>query len=283
MDDLVGAARRAAKEERARLVEVQALKTRRERVVKALSECERPTAPSDLDWFRKRRDGNSLFLEFRWQGSRWPGMGQFTPLSARWPEANKAYCRYWVELWDELILAMQESGDVATLGTLRPTDLDNEAMHELLLSRVAGGKPDGAVTEALAFLREGKEPDMEELKDAEQVIVGYRERLGNYFAWLRGELKRAWDHADDLAASEDQVGLANIPPLDTQSVDWVRSRIASQAQNVSTATLANYRLKGRKSADGLLGIDPKGRIWRKANPNAQAWYLRPSLAPSRGA
>ncbi len=71
--------------------------------------------------------------------------------------------------------------------------------------------------------------------------------------------------------------LGEIPPLDTRSPLWVRSKYAADILHVDTESLANYRFEGTKSDDGLCGRDKYGRAWRKGGSNAHVWYLRSSM------
>ncbi len=79
---------------------------------------------------------------------------------------------------------------------------------------------------------------------------------------------------------DDAAALQAIPELDIDSGKWVRVRKAAMADDVTTASLKTVRGEGQKAADGLTGIDPQGRIWRKPSRNAHTWYLRSSLRNS---
>lgn len=196
MSDLIDAAKRAAKERRLRDVQAHALERARKIVGIKLRECEFLMAPGNPEFFAQRPDGDALRLEFRWAG-----VAQLTPLEERWPEANAAYCRLWVERWDDLIPCLRQSGDILRLGGLTPLDPDMRAMHDLLLRRITGESAE-AVTEALASLRAGMEPDAEEVKGQERIQIGGRGELGRYFAWLRAELERTRTAAIVLPAPE---------------------------------------------------------------------------------
>lgn len=72
-----------------------------------------------------------------------------------------------------------------------------------------------------------------------------------------------------------------IPPLDTSSEEWVRSKVAAKREGIETGTLAKYRRKpeARQIADDQMsGIDRDGRKWRRTGtPHAHPWYYTPSL------
>ncbi len=69
----------------------------------------------------------------------------------------------------------------------------------------------------------------------------------------------------------------NIPELCTTDGKWLQSNKVAELQSPGTRALANYRCAGDKTTDGLVGVDYYGRVWRKSNSNAHAWYLRSSL------
>ena len=76
--------------------------------------------------------------------------------------------------------------------------------------------------------------------------------------------------------------LNDIPPLDKTNGEWVKQAEAARLLQLGVKTLANDRLRsreGRKSEDGLSGIDCCGRMWRKESANAKfIWYHQPSLS-----
>lgn len=88
-------------------------------------------------------------------------------------------------------------------------------------------------------------------------------------------------HEEPRSDSPAGADLDAIPALDAHDADWVTSSQAAKLEGIATGTLANYRSVGRKHQDGLAGIDESDRVWRKANPNARAQYLKSSLKKDR--
>src|ERR1043166_8439418 len=95
--DPLAIARRTAAEFRERVLARDAQEQRREKIRTALGRCAFLMAPSNPKFFNERPDGEALKLEFRWAVA-----AQMTPLDKRWPAANAAYCRLWLERWGEL-------------------------------------------------------------------------------------------------------------------------------------------------------------------------------------
>jgi hypothetical protein len=80
----------------------------------------------------------------------------------------------------------------------------------------------------------------------------------------------------------DPAELPPIPTLDRNSPDWVRNREAARKEGIQTRTLAQYRHEGQVAPDGMSGIDPEGRMWRRAGTKtSHPWYYKPSLVSSR--
>ena len=72
------------------------------------------------------------------------------------------------------------------------------------------------------------------------------------------------------------------PPLDKQSGEWVMAHEAARIEHIKLASLTTYRNQGEKTDDGLFGLDPNQRVWRKetskrGNPTRTVYYLKSSL------
>ena len=88
------------------------------------------------------------------------------------------------------------------------------------------------------------------------------------------------DASDAKTAKPTDAG-GDIPPLDTDSGDWVSNKTAADLEGVATRTLADYRQKGPVFEDGLCGRDKDKRVWRKVNGKSHPWYLKRSLKKYR--
>ncbi|HEX8911602.1 MAG TPA: hypothetical protein VF796_04525 [Humisphaera sp.] len=74
---------------------------------------------------------------------------------------------------------------------------------------------------------------------------------------------------------------ATAPPLDTGNGEWVTNKVAATLEGVTAGTLSDYRGRGINTADGMLGKDNAGRIWRRqGTKTSHPWYYRPSLRSS---
>lgn len=85
---------------------------------------------------------------------------------------------------------------------------------------------------------------------------------------------------DRETTPDDAPKLADIPPLDLKSGDWVLQNDAAEIAGRGLKSLRNDRSKSPvKAADGCSGIDPSGRMWRKKTKNARdVYYYKPFLS-----
>lgn len=76
--------------------------------------------------------------------------------------------------------------------------------------------------------------------------------------------------------------LDNIPLLDKENGQRVLQGEAANLVARDVQTLANDRSdkqRSEKAKDGLIGIDRRGRVWRKESENSQkVWYLKERLS-----
>lgn len=90
--------------------------------------------------------------------------------------------------------------------------------------------------------------------------------------------------SDEYGSPEERLrGLVQITPsLEKGTGAWVSNRLAALLDGVKPLTLGSYRRKGISTADGSLGCDPDGRIWRRpGTKSSHPWYLRRTLKNSR--
>jgi hypothetical protein len=66
-----------------------------------------------------------------------------------------------------------------------------------------------------------------------------------------------------------------LPPFGSD--DWVSNKQAAFLEGMTTRSFSNHRYAGTCAADGLLGSDKCGRIWRRFGTHAHPCYLRYSL------
>lgn len=79
-----------------------------------------------------------------------------------------------------------------------------------------------------------------------------------------------------------EAALAGIPPLDTDSPDWVRTSTAAKVEGKRADTLGKYRSMGTVAPDRMSGRDKFGRVWRRQGTRkSQVYYYRPSLLTSQ--
>lgn len=72
----------------------------------------------------------------------------------------------------------------------------------------------------------------------------------------------------------------DIPPLDTDSAEWLDQSQAKGQDNVSLDSLKTERSRpvGRRNLDGTFGVDKAGRVWRKESSSSKkVWYYKPRL------
>ena len=85
------------------------------------------------------------------------------------------------------------------------------------------------------------------------------------------------------ALKQDEAGkLARLekdtPAFDRDSGEWVKNTDAASIESVESATLGKYRTNGIRNADGTLGRDPDGRVWRRpGTKRSHPWYLKSTL------
>lgn len=99
-------------------------------------------------------------------------------------------------------------------------------------------------------------------------------------AGVLGDLARPPLAAAAEVSGDSANRLASIPALDTESPLWIRNTAAAAWESVQTDTLKGYRNDGCSTPDGMAGIDPAGRMWRKppgAHKPTHPWYYKPSL------
>lgn len=91
---------------------------------------------------------------------------------------------------------------------------------------------------------------------------------------LMGNPERAPKSQADLLAKLE----SDTPSFDRENGLWVRNKLAASLEGLETGTLKTYRYGGIKNADGTLGSDTDGRVWRRpGTPNSHPWYLRSTL------
>jgi hypothetical protein len=251
--DPLAIARRTAAEFRERVLARDAQEQRREKIRTALGRCAFLMAPSNPKFFNERPDGEALKLEFRWAVA-----AQMTPLDKRWPAANAAYCRLWLERWDELAAALLADEGLPILTKLCPPNPIMRAMHDLLCRHSTGCTSD-SVLKDLTALRAGMEPSQEELQGKKKAAIGGRGDLGKYFEWLRRELERTWS-LDARAVSLPE------SPLDVESVQPVPHPSSMAAELESTQTSA---IRDRIAARRSRAVAAPGWIYLK---DAQSKY-----------
>ncbi|MCH8879692.1 MAG: hypothetical protein IID34_07385 [Planctomycetes bacterium] len=77
----------------------------------------------------------------------------------------------------------------------------------------------------------------------------------------------------------------DIPPLDEESDKWILAKEVGKRLDVEMTTLSNDRITEpmRRSEDKRMGIDRRGRMWRKKGTNDQkTWYFVSSLSSETG-
>ncbi len=118
----------------------------------------------------------------------------------------------------------------------------------------------------------GREPVLRYLSKCQEVCNAIDRKA------LRGRAKQS---ERDGGANADY-GIDKLesktPPLDRDSGKWIKNKRAADLEGIETRTLADYRTQGIKTADGNLGRDKDGRVWRrKGTPRSHPWYLRSTL------
>jgi hypothetical protein len=100
--------------------------------------------------------------------------------------------------------------------------------------------------------------------------------------WIELQTMKPWPEPElepSAAVREIISDLDRIPELDAPGAEWLPVGKAATHELVKVAVLSNYRVLGKKSGDGLKGIDTDGRMWRKQRPEAHAHtvYLESTL------
>ena len=68
------------------------------------------------------------------------------------------------------------------------------------------------------------------------------------------------------------------PAFERGSGMWIRAKFAATLEGLETRTLAQYRTDGITNADGTIGKDRDGRVWRRPGTcSSHPWYLQPTL------
>ncbi len=109
----------------------------------------------------------------------------------------------------------------------------------------------------------------------------------NHYAVLSDDQKRVLDIAAHLANSirnEDGCGNKNVviqsklAPIDETKGRWVSQDEFLKGKKLKPRTLQTYRSNGKKSEDGLSGIDSRGNRWKKkgTGQNEKPEYFLPN-------
>ena len=149
---------------------------------------------------------------------------------------------------------------------------------------------DYAIDIVLAIEADDREKLRELLTDLPLLVAG--NITDQVYTWLNGKLHRELRDRESPAPpapepvepelSEIDRLEQTTPPLNKQSGEWVMAHEVARIEGVKQATLAGYRSRGKKTDDGLFGLDPNVRIWRKevskrGNPTHTVYYLKSSL------
>lgn len=115
------------------------------------------------------------------------------------------------------------------------------------------------------------------------VLAGHK-KLSGRARKKRDELPAEKNKVPRVKRKPNQGDFTNVPEFEGSSGAWVRNGEAASLEGVKTRSLARYRSEGRRSADGMVGEDPAGRVWRRTGtPRSHPWYLRKSLTTRRKA
>jgi hypothetical protein len=277
----------ASKAKRARRVGRLRRDAARVRVERLIAQCACLKPPLDHQFFAERPDGRHLLVAFgleEWKWTKGQGLVLAEPLTyppraqkarateyrystsrevplstdREYRKANSAYCRFWVERWDELIGALRDSGDAVGLGALKPSDLNKQTMHALFLRR-ADGEPQNSVARTLATLREGTQPARSELKELKSSSRRAQGELGRYFVWLRRQLRLAW-FAESIQAGPISEARARTtePPRRASDYAWLTTGGGKRyvfpqrrQREVIRALWETWESSGRRDGSGL--------------------------------
>ena len=89
-------------------------------------------------------------------------------------------------------------------------------------------------------------------------------------------LEPAYEMLDAMRPTPNQD--PDIPEISDTDGLWVTTKSAASIEGLTPHTLRTYRTKGKKSGDGMSGIDLYDRKWRrKGNPTSNVRYYLPSL------
>jgi len=205
------------------------------------------------------------------------------------PEASLQRSRGWIQNgWLRAGQSIQDLGLTEVVQHLAVPQVSWMDMHDLFVALIVSGKQ-GPESERIA----------RKLSAIRMELGTGRYVLGRYFGWLKDQLDEYWKaHDAGLAHPEHNLTggsgalVSNRRPNTLKEFarerrltapfirgpDWISARDLARSTSVGAPALANARCLGRKTTDGLAGVDARDRMWVKPSKNAHVLYWRESVS-----